>query len=579
MDNKKLKKYITTFNTQTWDNKKDSLFSGYWSTSHKHHENISEKKILNYHWSNKSKLINDYEYLRKVYDQTLNKLVGVLNKHHKVDFTVKSWSILLSPWLISILSILFDKFETIKLALKKNKKYQTKILQYADEDFSSINYKDYIRNKITNDDWHHLIFTDLILKTFPENFVIKQIDKKVKIDKNYGYLTFKEKFLKFFSFKLFLKKSIFFLDTSHIKFIDVIKLMLNLNQFPFWISGFDETRCLTQKNINLALRTKLNNELESNTKDQFEIYLEQNIFNYLPMSCLENFNKYQIEAKKFSFKGQKIISRGAQLSNDLYKHWSIIQAEKGVKHHISFHGGGIPLKDINFGYEYKTFEKIIVHHKPFHKKQIKLPVLNFNKKIEYNSNSRDILVVFKPSNSKYLTRLDYCPNGPEDLEDFNILLKFAKKVNKKFQKQIKFRFFNDNWNFNDRLKIFKKDENKIYIDSLNKTKILVSSYLLTPFSEAIAGNIPSVCLLNKEKWIFNEKFKPLFDEMKRNKLIFFSEKECAKHVNENYSNILSWWSSEKVKTIVEKYLENIFYIENEEKLSIWSDYIKKGKNK
>ena len=102
---------------------------------------------------------------------------------------------------------------------------------------------------------------------------------------------------------------------------------------------------------------------------------------------------------------------------------------------------------------------------------------------------------------------------------------------------------------------------------------------MTPFSEAIAGNIPSVCLLNKEKWIFNEKFKPLFDEMKRNKLIFFSEKECAKHVNENYSNILSWWSSEKVKTIVEKYLENIFYIKNEEKLSIWSDYIKKGKNK
>ena len=52
------------------------------------------------------------------------------------------------------------------------------------------------------------------------------------------------------------------------------------------------------------------------------------------------------------------------------------QLNMGKKHYISFHGGGIPQKSLNFEYEYKIADKVIMHNNLFKDNQIKLPVLN-----------------------------------------------------------------------------------------------------------------------------------------------------------------------------------------------------------
>ena len=64
------------------------------------------------------------------------------------------------------------------------------------------------------------------------------------------------------------------------------------------------------------------------------------------------------------------------------------QINMGKKHYISFHGGGIPQKSLNFEYEYKIADKVIMHNNLFKDNQIKLPVLNTTPKIKFKKNSK-----------------------------------------------------------------------------------------------------------------------------------------------------------------------------------------------
>ena len=98
--------------------------------------------------------------------------------------------------------------------------------------------------------------------------------------------------------------------------------------------------------------------------------------------------------------------------------------------------------------------------------------------------------------------------------------------------------------------------------------------MLTPFSESVTNGIPSICLLNKEKWIFNKKFKPLIEEMKKNKILFFSAIECAKHINKHYDTINEWWYSQKVKSTIIKFQNCVYYLNKNKKIEEWSNFIK-----
>ena len=501
MIDRKIKNFITTFNLNTWTENKNNIYSGIWSVPYIKQNLIIKKNILTYHWSNQSKLIKDYSYLKKIYEVSLKNLTTTLNKQHNINLSLKSWRLLLSPWLISIISNIFDKYENLKLATRKHKKYHTKILNYSNKDFISKNYLDYVLNKSSNDNWHQAIFSDLILEVFYKNFHIKQIDKSVKMsEKVYKFkLSVIDLIKRFISPKFFLRKNDYFLDSSHVNFLDFVKIMFKIKQLPFYVSSFLETKKLQKNNLNMNLRKELTKKFNFKSKNNFEKYLKNKIIFFLPMSFLENFQEYQNNARRFDFNGKKIISRGAHISNDLYKHWCVIQAQRGAKHYMSFHGGGVPLKDINFGYEYKIFDKIIVHHKPFEKKQIKLPVLNFNKNYKYDISAKKILLVTKSNVSKFLFRLDFCPDGSADLDEFLKMIEFAKKVKKVNSENVRFRFLHNTFDYKKRIGSFKVDEPTNYDESLKNTKIVISSYLNSPFSESLTNGIPSVCLLKKKK--------------------------------------------------------------------------------
>ena len=98
----------------------------------------------------------------------------ILNIYHKTNYSKKSWSILLYPWLYHYQSTLYDRWKTF-LNNKEKKRYvfKEKDLSFkCGNDFSSLsqnnNWNNYIYSKIQK--FHN--------QSFDKNFSLKNISKK-----------------------------------------------------------------------------------------------------------------------------------------------------------------------------------------------------------------------------------------------------------------------------------------------------------------------------------------------------------------------------------------------------------------
>ena len=90
---------VLTGNSELVEPDKHNLFLGHWCN------HIIKKKDINfstqdYHWSDLSKVKNDYIYLKNTYDLFLSDLTLYLNDFHKENRSVTYWRIIIGSWLL-----------------------------------------------------------------------------------------------------------------------------------------------------------------------------------------------------------------------------------------------------------------------------------------------------------------------------------------------------------------------------------------------------------------------------------------------------------------------------------------------
>ena len=77
----------------------------------------------NYYWKNKKKFQQSHDKLEHFFWKTNTRLSRILNIYHKTNYSKKSWSILLYPWLYYYQSTLYDRWKIFLKEKNKNKKY------------------------------------------------------------------------------------------------------------------------------------------------------------------------------------------------------------------------------------------------------------------------------------------------------------------------------------------------------------------------------------------------------------------------------------------------------------------------
>ena len=83
---------VTTALEETWPDDLETpvLFLGEWCRIYSRRErwSIMNAEVLSYHWDDRQKLYNDYQYLNDHYEIALQALQKQLNEIHRVDHSL-----------------------------------------------------------------------------------------------------------------------------------------------------------------------------------------------------------------------------------------------------------------------------------------------------------------------------------------------------------------------------------------------------------------------------------------------------------------------------------------------------------
>lgn len=564
---------ILTGNSELVDSEKQNLFLGHWCNNIIKKKNINYS-ILDYHWSNISKVQDDYIYLKKTYELFLNTFTDYLNDYHRVSFSKIYWRIIIGPWLLQSICIIFDRWETLQKIFKENRNSfdEVNTISINDEILISDDFNNFTE-KMETHSWNHKIFIEIIKELkpdikFKEKTFLKEKNQRMKVNKNI-YLKIIDKFLSFLPSD---KKKLFY--KANFKILDSVILYLKngimcrqFNEFNFKVS-----------NKNFIDRKKLN--LNFNFKNDYEKFLNKFILRIIPISYLENYRLLVDNSLKLKFNPDVILTAFAHFNNDFFKIWVAKKILENKKFYICSHGGWVE-KEINFGSWEKSALKFISWKKEETKNFIQMPPNCFLKKRKnLKKLNTESLLFLAYHVETYAHRIQDGPMSSDVLNNHEQWLNFLKNININIKEKIIFRQgpFNDNWGFKEK---FIKNFGVKYISKkkrlehdFHNSKIVINTAMQTTFFETMKTGLPTIILLKRDLWNLSKELTIYYNKLKSNNVIFTNYIDAVNHVNKIWEDPLIWWNSTELLKLKNEFFK-ICCLENKNNLDTWLKFTKK----
>jgi putative transferase (TIGR04331 family) len=310
---------VSTGLIDTWEFEENNFLLGRWCKFYEF-DDLEEKKFKekilmtniiknnSHHWEDNEKIIKDYEYIKKKLEYLLEIISEKLSTIHNVNESKEYWRIVICTWLNLYTTIIFDRWENIRIFFEKNKteKFYSNFILLDDLDYIPINFNDFIDNS-QKDEWNHLIFLRLFhFLTIPNLSLIKKKDTRDDIKKKINHtdirkqLNLSESFslvnrvisiidniISRFAFKFnkIIFESFYFPKKEYLKICLKCKLIPSKysNIFDFNINENN----LSQDNKRIKFKNLLS---KVDTQDRFIKFLLQNLHKDIPRSYLENFD-------------------------------------------------------------------------------------------------------------------------------------------------------------------------------------------------------------------------------------------------------------------------------------------------
>ena len=563
---------ILTADQDTWpqDNKESVLFLGAWCKrySKKSVWQQLDYKVAKYHWDDRQKLRNDYEYLQSLYEKILFDLANKLNELNSTNYSLRYWRIVIGPWLGSFIQILFDRWYMLKHAIDKEKITNCNIIQRNPMSVIS-NDMDHFIDLFIDDDWNEAIYGQLLLLNWSDAVNIKKIKKKTQTKniKNNGSLSFldifKSNVKKYFILllsKLFPKDNGFFFISTYLPLNKLIKLQISLGQFPkFWKSPDIPTK---KPNIQQRQWWFSNNHLKNSS---FEIILRQLIPLHIPTAYLEGYKDIERLTRKINWPKNPatIFTSVVYYSNDIFKIWSAKKTEFGSKLVVGQHGGHFGMTPFSFheNHQIEIADRWISWGWSDKKRSKIIPIgnfKNFGKKFEYDPKGGALMILM--SIPRYSYYLYAAPVSGQMLDYQEDQKKFLKSLPLELRKQVLLRlnFIDYGWDqrnyWEDHITKSQIDLGRQNIKKLIKqSRICISTYNSTTFLDTLMLNVPTIIFWNQKNWELKEEAKLYFNLLKSVGIFHDNPEGAAQQMINIWNNIDSWWKSNEVQDVRKKF--------------------------
>ena len=577
--------------------KKKTIYLGHWALKFNKKNILNNLKGINihqYHWSNKKKLEKDFNFLKIKNEEIVKRITPILNKIHNKNYNNFFWFVVLYPWLSQYSSIMLDRWETVRTFLSKNKKKYTVYDIFPENYFiTSKDHFTFFKKAAFNDEWNHELI-NRIFKNFKSKKIIlekkfyniKNSEKKIRsgfelqsffykplliIDNLLSPIAFKYNYIIFESFYYPLKEYVFM-------------CLKNLLIPAKYLSFFNYES--SNEKTDLVKRNRLKSDLfKIKEKNSFMKFLYENIHIDLPLNYLENFEFLRQKSEKISNKSKMIFSMHSWNYNDFFKIFlahSILKNKSKLV--ISDHGGGLDkgLNLLNSVYHNRVSYKKISWKKNNSRLNLNLSPLHsiISKKLKKKEQKKKkFLTILFSECSRYQNRIDTIPYFSDEVESFIEFMQGSRKLKPNLKKIVKFRI-KDSYSINaDKIfsEVFGKStlvdfKKESFIKTLNKSKLILSNYPTTSYTEAMFLNLPIILFCKKSVRMYRNENLKIFNLLKKHNMAFDNYEKLIIFINNNWHKVDDWWNNDMVQKTRSLYLKNFFNVKKTW-ANDWSNYI------
>jgi putative transferase (TIGR04331 family) len=529
---------------------------------------------LPYHWDDRLKIVNDFEYLRELRCRLIPLLATELNSIHNSHYSDRAWHLILGYWLNQFITVSFDRWSMLDVATKSNNNLVSFLENY---DWRQLIPRDTNEAGVqfTDDQWNH-VFIGQLMESREDIRVVKNSPLascsylgKRKHTKQKKNQFIKQKIRGFLYWLLcrhsFLSDKCYVLASSSLSLQNMIRLRTALAGSIHYEPNFSE---VPKVSCNEKMRCWLIPDYESD--DQFVRIVKKLLPKWMPTSFIEGFSEIQSSINNGDFPNSVdvIFTSYKHLNDDTFKYWAATELDKDCKLVIGQHGGG-PFHKVNGGCQ---FEREIADfyvttgcgNRGFDHLH---DVGQFwNRLVNVKWDPEGVALVTMVGMPRYTFDLRSMALAGQMIEYFEDQFTFYKEVGTNIQQQTVIRLTNIESDYGwkirerwlDRFPSVQLDHGVVPIKKLiTKSRLCICTYNCTVYNETLGCNIPTVMYWNKNIWEAAEWADADFDILKSVGIYHDSPESAAKHVKAVWNDVNRWWMDSKVqaarKTFCRKY--------------------------
>jgi putative transferase (TIGR04331 family) len=554
---------ITTAIEQSWGDKKNVIFLGEWCRLDGR-KNVWEKlgnDVCTYHWDDRKKVLNDYNYIQEVYERLLAELALKLNSIHEIDLSVRAWRILVGPWLGYFLQMLFDRWYMIQSALESENQLKTIVL--TGQELSMIpNDMDHFFNLFLADDWNHFIY----------RCILERESSVERIELPYNRIIEGAQRSQDRSFKSILKRRIKSIYNKLASFINGQNGALFINTYLSWKD--DLILSSRYKQLPILQHTDQPPIAEVNFEKRrwtmsvqgctaFEVLAKSLIPQQIPIAYLEGFKSGLNKSSTMGWpsKPSLMFTSNAFSSDDIFKIYAALKVGRGAKLVIGQHGGhyGIGKWFFNEKHEIAISDKFLSWGwtDSLQPKVRRVGQLKAKSPLNIRHGEQPRLLLVTATLPRYSYFLYSIVISSQWLHYFQDQCEFVGKLDSSIRDALTIRLYKNDFGWNqlkrwkDRFPALNYDEGNQDINThIRECRIFVSTYNATTYLESFSMDIPTVIYWDPNFTELRESAIPFFEELKRVGIFHETPDSAADHINKIWVDVGSWWYSAEVSAVV-----------------------------
>lgn len=580
---------VTTAIDASWGEQESIVFLGEWCRPYdrRHAWEGRDYVVTPCHWGDRKKMRTDYVYLELLRNRILDDLVLVLNRIHGKEQTKRYWQTILDPWLLTYISVVWDRWENLREVFQRYKQLKTVSLATKASDRRTSHYYDFT-HKVLGDSWNHSLCLDIINSAYRERCQILVGGSRCTLESvagvssqnflaprsvQYRLLKFADRILG----HIFpASKTVIFDGYFSLKAL--FRLSLKVRQAPrLYLAEFEWPVPLAWETAGSVRIERDDLALTLIAQNAFEAFLFKRIFVDFPSAYLEEFDALAKLAKQIRMKPKLVLTANAHWGNDLFKHWCAEQFSVGTKLVAMEHGGSfVP------AFSAMHFEESIADLKttwaiPCHEKHVQLPSNKLAEMKIYST--RRYLSVVGYETPRYSFRVEACPKVGQMQIQYEMSCAMYAALTVSIQACFRVKPYpSSGWNSAQRY-LDTLGQDKVYLrgrfcDFLAEARIVVCTYPQTTFSEAMISGVPSILYFPQDLWEIDPQMLPLLKQMRLARIVFHDPIAAASHVNAIWDAPDVWWESSDVVSARERFLREALAT-GKDWLNEWAAFINK----